>query len=74
MQKFFNSNFEVGKPSILFPWEISYRSANMLSWRPYGRRGARTLSDANPNARAFLKNFDALQKHSKKGRNNEDGL
>jgi len=45
MQKFFISNFEVGEPSILFLWEISYRSANMLSWRPCGRRGARKLSD-----------------------------
>jgi len=31
MQKFFISNFEVGEPSILFLWEISYRFANMLS-------------------------------------------
>jgi len=36
MQKFFISNFEVGEPSILFLWEISYRSANMLSCQPFG--------------------------------------
>ena len=43
--KVFFSNFEVGRPSFLFLWGISYRSANMLSCRPFGRRGARKLSD-----------------------------
>jgi hypothetical protein len=36
--KSFVSNFEVGKPSFLSLRGISYRSANMLSFRPYGRR------------------------------------
>jgi hypothetical protein len=57
MQKFFISNFEVGEPSILFLWEISYRSANMLSIRPCSRNGTQNLSNAKQDARDFLKNF-----------------
>jgi hypothetical protein len=45
-KSFFNSNFEVGRPSFLSLLGISYRSANMLSKRPFGQRGARKLSNA----------------------------
>jgi hypothetical protein len=55
--KVFVSNFEVGKPSILSLLGISYRSANMLSFRPFGRRGAVKLSNARRRASSFLKNF-----------------
>jgi hypothetical protein len=61
MQKFFISNFEVGKPSILFLWEISYRSANMLSVRLFRRNGTQKVSNAKHDARGFLKILDALQ-------------
>src|ERR1700722_9629368 len=57
MQKFFISNFEVGEPSILFLWEISYRFANMLSVQSLGQNGTQKLSNAKQDARDFLKNF-----------------
>jgi hypothetical protein len=44
--KVFVSNFEVGKPSILFLREISYRSANMLSIRLFRRNGTQKISNA----------------------------
>jgi len=55
--KVFISNFEVGEPSFLFLWEISYRSANMLSVRLFSQNGTQKISKAYFNARDFLKNF-----------------
>lgn len=60
--KSFVSNFEVGRPSFLSLLGISYRSANMLSFRPYGRRGAHKLSNIPFSASDFLKNFWVLLK------------
>jgi len=50
---FYQQLFEVSEPSILSLLGISYRFANMLSFRPFGRRGARRLSKLKLNAISF---------------------
>src|SRR5271169_5870948 len=63
MTKVLSATFEVGRPSFLSLLGISYRSANMLSKRPFGRRGTCKLSNAKLNASAFLKNFRLSFRH-----------